>query len=131
MGIIACTMALITLTEVAILRRRGYSTEQIQTVAFMSLIAAQWTNAFNARSEFKSSFSRIKRVNHGMIVGFLIAFGLQMLVMFGPLGSVFNIQTVPIRTLVVCAGIMAVSIVLVSELHKFVVSSMKSLRTTR
>ena len=130
MGIVAFTMALITLCEVFILRRRGYTTDQIQTVAFMSLIAAQWTNAFNARSEFKSSFSRIKKVNRGMIVGFLIAFTLQMIVMFGPLGSVFNIQTVPFMTLLVCAGTMALSVMAVAEVHKAVLAWLKSLRTS-
>jgi len=78
-------------------------------------------NAFNARSEYKSSFSRIKRINHGLIVGFIIAFSLQMVVMFGPLKAVFDIQSVPIQTLLLTSTVMVVAILVVSEVHKLVV----------
>jgi Ca2+-transporting ATPase len=119
-GVLALTMAVVTLIVVFILERKGHDVAYIQTVSFMTLIAAQWMNAFNARSEYKSSFSRINKINHGLIVGFLIGFSLQMLVMFGPLGKIFDIQDVPIQTLVLTAGTMAISILAVSELHKYV-----------
>lgn len=118
MILIALTMATVTLAIVAVLESQGKETAYIQTVAFMALIAAQWVNAFNARSEFKSSFSRIKNVNHGMLVGFLIGFSLQMLVMFGPLRSVFDIQNVAMQEIILSSGIMALCILGVSELHK-------------
>lgn len=119
MGVIALTMAVVTLGIVAILHSQGQSLAYIQTVAFMALIAAQWTNAFNARSEFQSSFSRLKSKNYGLLAGFAIAFGLQMTVMFGPLQSVFNVQDVPFTTLVFTSVIMAVAILLAGEVHKF------------
>lgn len=121
MVLISLTMAIVTLAVVFVLQRQGFETGYIQTVAFMTLIAAQWMNAFNARSEYKSSFSRIKKVNHGLVVGFVIAFGLQMVVMFGPLMSMFDIQVVPLETLLLSTGVMAISILLVSELHKLAV----------
>jgi P-type Ca2+ transporter type 2C len=126
MGLVASTMAIVTLGVVFVLYKQGYETAYIQTVAFMTLIAAQWMNAFNARSEFESSFSRIKRVNHGLLVGFLIGFSLQMLVMFGPLMGVFDIQMVPIQTLLLTSAIMAVSVLTVAEIHKFFVRKNRS-----
>lgn len=97
----------------------------IQTVAFMSLISAQWMNASNARSEHRTSFSRVKRLNKGLFIGFAVAFGLQLIVMFGPLGAVFNIQSVPISTLVITSGIMIICVLGVSEIHKLVVKLSK------
>jgi len=121
MFLISLTMAVVTLTVVYILNRQGYDDVYIQTVAFMVLVVAQWVNAFNARSEYKSSFSRIKNVNHGLIIGFFIGFGLQMLVMFGPLAAIFDIQEVPLRTILLTSGVMAILILLVAEVHKLVI----------
>ncbi len=131
MAIIALTMAAVTLAVVFVLKQQGHDTAYIQTVAFMTLIAAQWMNAFNARSEYNSSFSRIKKINHGLIVGFALAFGLQMLVIFGPLMAAFDIQSVPVLTLIWCSGAMALAILAASELHKSIVRSVlrRSLRT--
>ncbi|MFS8118030.1 MAG: cation transporting ATPase C-terminal domain-containing protein, partial [Microcoleus sp.] len=117
---VALTMAVVTVVIVAVLKQNGHEIAYIQTVAFMALIAAQWTNAFNARSEYKSSFSRIKNVNHSMTIGLLIAISLQVLVMFGPLRTVFDIQEVPVSTLIISSGIMVVSIVAVAEVHKLI-----------
>ena len=71
MAMVSFTMAIVTLVIVAVLVERGQDIEYIQTVAFMALVSAQWMNAFNARSEYKSSFSRIKKINHGIISGLL------------------------------------------------------------
>jgi Ca2+-transporting ATPase len=121
MVLVAFTMALVTLAIVYLLDRQGKDTAYIQTVAFMTLVSAQWINAFNARSEHKSSFSRIAKVNHGLVVGFALGFILQMLVMFGPLRSIFDIQDVPVQTLVVTSLVMAIAILGVSEIHKLVI----------
>jgi Ca2+-transporting ATPase len=121
MTLVAFTMAAVTLALVYILMQQGKETAYIQTVAFMTLVSAQWINAFNARSEYKSAFSRIRKVNHGLTVGFAVGFILQMLVMFGPLRSVFDIQDVPISTLVITSLVMVASILAVSEIHKLIV----------
>lgn len=121
MAAVSFTMAAVTLIIVAVLVKQGQEIAYIQTVAFMALVSAQWMNAFNARSEIKSSFSRISKVNHGLNIGFALGFFLQMIVMFGPLRNMFNIQAVPLQTLLISTGIMALCILLVSELHKFVV----------
>ena len=115
---VAFTMAVITLGIVFILMEQGYETPYIQTVAFMSLVAAQWINAFNARSERHSSFSRVRKMNFGLIVGFFVGLFLQLLVMFGPLAPVFGVVAVPLNTLMLCSGIMVVAVLLISEIHK-------------
>lgn len=115
---VAFTMAVITLGIVFILMEQGYETPYIQTVAFMSLVAAQWINAFNARSERHSSFSRVRKMNFGLIVGFFVGLFLQLLVMFGPLAPVFGVVAVPFNTLMLCSGIMVVAVLLISEIHK-------------
>lgn len=120
-GIIGLTVAIVTLTAVFILEGQGYDTAYIQTVAFLMIIVAQWMNAFNARSELRSSFSRIGKKNYGMVVGLIIAISLQMLVMFGPLMEVFGVRAVPITTLLISSGVMAAAILAVSECHKLIV----------
>lgn len=118
MILVSLTMALVTLIIIVVLESKGHSLGYIQTVAFMALIVAQWTNALNARAEHKSSFTRIKKANYGMLVGFLIAFSLQMLVMFGPLREMFGIVNVPYSTLLISSFIMAISVLLAVEMHK-------------
>lgn len=132
MGLISLTMATVTLIAVFVLMQQGREIAYIQTVAFMMLVAAQWMNAFNARSEYKSSFSRITKINYGLMIGLVIAFSLQMLVMFGPLKAAFDIQAVPVQTLLLSSGIMMLAILTVSELHKFIVRATRNdtLRST-
>lgn len=120
-GAVGLTMAVVILITELVLMQQGYETAYIQTVAFLMLIMAQWMNAFNARSELKSSFSRIKNANYGLLVGLAIAFVLQALVMFGPLRKIFGVQTVPTSTLLINSGVIAAAVLAVSELHKFVV----------
>ena len=118
---VAAAMAAVTLIFVYILDQRGFSTPYIQTVAFMSLVVAQWMNAFNARSEYKSSFSRIKKTNYGLIVGFIIALSMQSLVMFGPLSSVFGVEPVSLPTLAITSSIIALAVLAIVELHKVII----------
>jgi Ca2+-transporting ATPase len=119
MALVSMTMATITLVIVYVLTQQEKDIAYIQTVAFMALIAAQWINAFNARSEKQSSFSRFKKTNMGLVVGFAVAFSLQMVVMFGPLKSVFHIQEVPLSVLLTSSTVMVLAVLGVSELHKY------------
>ena len=118
MLIVASTMALIILATVIVLSQNGHNTQYIQTVAFMSLIVAQWANAFNARSEYLSIFSRTNRRNIAMYIGLVIAICLQSLVIFGPMQSLFGIQNVPVNTLLLSALVMIVGVLSAGELHK-------------
>jgi magnesium-transporting ATPase (P-type) len=123
--IVAVAMATVTLSIVTVLASQGFEVAYIQSVAFMALIAGQWANAFNARGEDKSSFSRLKTTNPGFIIGLVIAITLQMLVMFGPLGSILGVVHVPGTTLLVACAIMVGAVILVSEVHKQIVKMTK------
>lgn len=118
MLLISGTMAVVILTIVVVLRSQGQTVAYIQTTAFMALIVAQWANALNARSEFRSALTSLKSPNYGMLVGFLVAFALQMIVMFGPLQEAFSIVKVPVNVLIITSGIMMLAIIFVSEMHK-------------
>lgn len=118
MILIAATIAAVALAAVFTLYHQGYDTASIQTVAFMALIAAQWTNALNARSELTSAFKRAKTVNRGLFVGFIIALLLQLIVLFGPLAGPFHIQPVPLEVLLGWSAVSAIAVLVVGELHK-------------
>lgn len=119
--LIAFVMAVVTLTAVHIMILEGQNIGYIQTVAFLMLIVAQWTNAFNARSEFKVSLIKKRKINYGMLIGLLVAAILQSLVMFGPLASIFDISEVPISVLAISSGMMMFSVFIASEIHKTIV----------
>lgn len=115
---VALAMAVSVLIIVMILSNSGYSLAYIQTVAMTSLVVAQWVNAFNARSELASSFTRIGRPNFSLLVGLVLAILLQGLILFGPLSSAFGMVEVSIGVLLVSAVFSAVLTLIASELHK-------------
>ena len=126
MVIVALTMAVMVLTVVYLLSVGGQSKEYIQTVAFMMLITAQWANAFNARSEMDSSFSRLKKPNWALLVGFVVAVASQALVMFGPLGPAFQIVDVPTIVIAQTSGLIVFGVIFVVELHKWIVKKSRA-----
>ncbi len=121
MFLVAGAMALVTIATVAILKAQDHHTEYIQTVAFVGLAVGQWVNAFNARSETKSIFSRKYKKNNGLLVGLAISFALQVMVMVGPLRSVFDIADVPVSSLILSAVAMTIAVIAISEIHKLIV----------
>lgn len=117
--IIALTMAITTLILFAIhLKDNGLA--YAQTIAFASLVVAQWANAFNARSEWGSLLSRARVFNLPMLVGFVVAFVLQMLVLFGPLAGPLHVVPVGLGDLLFANGISMVVVLLAAEVHKYI-----------
>lgn len=119
MLIVAATMGLIILATVILLNQQGYNAPYIQTVAFMSLIVGQWANAFNARSEYLSVFSRFSRRNIAIYIGLVVAICLQAAVIFGPLQSLFGIERIPATTLLLSSSTMIIGVIAVGEAHKY------------
>lgn len=119
--IVAVVMAICALSITIILQAKGYSTAYIQTVAFMALISAQWANVFNARSEYTSSFKRIRKPNHALTIGFLVAFTLQALVMFTPFGELFGVEKVAIGVVAIASLATAAAVLVAVEFHKIFV----------
>jgi len=115
---VALAMAVSVLAIVMFLSNSGYSLAYIQTVAMTSLVVAQWVNAFNARSELASSFTRIGRPNFSLLVGLALAILLQALILFGPLASTFGMVEVSMPILLTSMLFSAVLTLTASELHK-------------
>ena len=100
-----------------------YSTAQghiyAQTIAFSTLVTMQWSNAFCARSEQDSMFSRLQVANNKFYTGLAIAIILQLLILFSPLGHLLHIVAVsPLDFVVTTIVGFAVPIIVV-EVHKF------------
>ncbi|MBM3210008.1 cation-transporting P-type ATPase [Candidatus Saccharibacteria bacterium] len=117
MMFIALSMAAMTLTVyLYFLDTKGE--EYAQTLAFATLITTQWANAFSARSNLESVFTRIRTVNIWFYVGFSIALILQALAFFGPLGDILHIARVETSLLFTIVAIAFVTQIAICELHK-------------
>ncbi len=127
MLLIALTMAITTLIVFNYFRSFS-SIEYARSIAFSILVVMQWANAFNARSEVDSVFTRLRVMNSKFYVGLAIAVTVQMLAMFGPLRNTLHV--VPVSGMdVVTTGIIGTAAVLaVSEIHKLVGRMLKSHR---
>lgn len=112
-------MAIPTLIVVNYLLDSGYSLEYVQTVAFMMLVAGQWMNALNARSDRYSVLARLKVLNLKLAAGLLIAILLQVLVMFGPLKGIFGVVEVNLNHLLIGMLSVMAAVLAVAEIHKF------------
>lgn len=100
---------------------QDYSEAYARTVLFSALVAMQWANAFNARSERQSLFSRLKVVNTKLYLGFAIAVTLQMMALFGPFQAALHIDTgVAWEHYAVAMGAGIVAVIMAAEIHKFI-----------
>lgn len=119
MILVALTMATLTISMYAFFSAQ-FGHEYGRTIAFSALVAMQWANAFNARSDDESIFVRLRTFNGKFYAGLTIAITLQILVLFGPLGQFLHVSPVALNDLAI-TGLIAftVPIVLV-ELHKFI-----------
>jgi Ca2+-transporting ATPase len=115
--VIAVTMAIVALSLYIIFyNSHGY--EYARTAAFTSLVVMQWSNAFNARSDLESVFTRIKTWSTPFLVGLIIAISLQGLATFGPLQDILHITEISTAHLLLVAAVSAVVPILTVELHK-------------
>lgn len=122
--LVGATMAIVTLATFKYFLDLGYNELYAQTIAFMVLIVAQWANALNARSERTSLFMRARVINKKMAFGLTAAVILQSLVMFGPLGGLFDIQPVSLAHLGYSVLIMVAAVIAVAEIHKYTVRAL-------
>ncbi len=120
MLVISLTMAIMTIASVAVLLDQGYDLAYVRTVAFIILIVSQWANAFNARSEFESLFTRLKTINKGIFIGLAIAVLAQAVTMFTPVGNFFGVARIPFMQQLTISLITVAIIITVSEIHKVI-----------
>ena len=114
-------MAVVILAAFSYLISQDYSLEYAQSVAFMMLVAAQWMNAFNARSERLSLVKRLRSPNYKLLAGLGLAVAAQVLVMFGPLREAFNISEVSTSHLLASIALPMLVVYLAVEAHKIYV----------
>lgn len=91
-----------------------------RTIAFCALVAMQWANALNARSNLESIFSRMWTWSTPFVIGLVTAIGLQTLAVFGPLHEWLHIETVALGDLFLSCFIAFIVPLVVVELHKFI-----------
>ena len=116
--LVGAVMAVVALGTFAYLVSKDYSEEYARSVAFMMLVAAQWANAFNARSEHHSLLKRLKTPNYKLLAGLSLAVILQVLVMLGPLRETFGVVDVSTSHLLVSIFLPIVAVLAAVELHK-------------
>lgn len=97
-----------------------YGHDYAQTIVFSSLVVMQWANAFNARSDYESIFSRIGVWNGKFYAGLSIAVFLQMLVLFGPLRNLLHVTPVATKDLIITGLIAFVIPIILVEIHKLI-----------
>ncbi|MNX31219.1 Calcium-transporting ATPase 1 [compost metagenome] len=119
MILIALSMAILTLSLYAIFSSE-HGHNYGSTIAFSALVVMQWSNAFNARSDYESIFRRLRVFNGKFYIGLAIAVTLQMLAVFGPLQSVLHVTPVAIGDLIITGVIAFIVPILLSEIHKFI-----------
>lgn len=127
--IIACSMAAMTLF-VYFATNSVLSHEQANTLAFVSLVVMQWSNAFTVRGIYESCFKRIKVKNWLFLGAFLLAFVLQLLATFGPLMSFVSTVEVPFAVLLCVAGMSFLFPIITVETHKLTYQRRKNKKKT-
>jgi P-type Ca2+ transporter type 2C len=91
-----------------------------QTLAFLSLIVAQWANAFNVNFEYKSWVYNFIRPNKKLwaAIGFSIV--LQLVVFLTPFGNFLHVVPVQLKDALVAIAVPVAAVLLVVDLHKLV-----------
>ncbi len=114
---IALTMAIIALIVYLVFEQtKGHA--YAQTLVFTGLVVSQWANAFNARSDYESVFSRLKVMNRSFYVGLIISVGVQLVALFTPVRSALGLVEVNMIDMLLVSLASFVIPILVCEIHK-------------
>jgi Ca2+-transporting ATPase len=95
-----------------------HNTDYGRTIAFNALVVMQWASALSARSDRESFIWRLRVFNGKLAIGMSIAVILQLLVLFGPLGSIMHVTPVAIGDLFITSVIAFTVLLIVTESHK-------------
>lgn len=95
MGIVAVTMAGLTMITYGLGLHFLNDEAQANTLAFAALVVMQWSNAFSARGLYESAFERLKVPHKSFHLAMFAAVVLQLLALFGPLMAIVNVVRVP------------------------------------
>lgn len=117
--IVAIAMAVVALGSYLFFSSK-YDHAYGRTIAFNALVVMQWASAFAARSDYQSTFARLKVMNWPFYGGLLVAIVLQLFALFGPLGGMLHVTEVAVSDLAITSLIAFVSLLTVAEVHKFI-----------
>jgi P-type Ca2+ transporter type 2C len=129
MLLVAVTMAIVALTAFYFALQQ-HSETYARTIVFSALVAMQLTNAVNARSMWSSVIYRIKVVNKTVVYGLIAALGLYYLAVFGPMATYLQLEPLAMRDMLYIWVVGIAAITFVNEIHKFVVRTMATRRST-
>ena len=118
MIIVATTMAVLTLAIYLYLEQH-YAHQYAQTAAFLTLVVAQWANAFNARSSYDSILTHLKVMNRSFYIGLFASIILQLLAFFGPLGELLHLAPMDLWHVALLSTIGFTIPIATCELHKW------------
>lgn len=89
-----------------------------QTAAFTALVVAQWANALNAAFDRHSWVYIFVKPHFLLLAGILTSIGLQLLVMYGPLQSVFGVASLATADLLLIIGLPIATVLVGVDVHK-------------
>jgi Ca2+-transporting ATPase len=119
MVLMALSMAGLVLT-IYMIYSAQHGHEYGSTIAFNTLVVMQWASALCARSDSESIFVRLRVFNGKFYAGLTIAVILQLLALFGPLGTLLHVTHVNIQDLAITAVIAFLTPIILTEIHKYV-----------
>lgn len=118
MGLIAVTMATVTLATYYLALLASHSAAQANTLAFTALVVMQWSGAFSARGTYESAWQRLKVKHNSFHIAMLAAVVLQIAALFGPFSVVIDTVPVPLPALLLTAVVAFVLPLVVIEVYK-------------
>lgn len=113
--IIAIVIAACAIGALALYLDQGL--EKAQTMAFLTIVVAQWANVFNARSEISSIFVRARQPNIKLWFGLAISVLLQGILIVEPFRSWFGLAEVSLYDLSLLI-IPIIATIAAGEIHK-------------
>lgn len=103
MIVVACTLAVVTISTYYIADLVFKNHDQANTLAFTALVVMQWANAISVRGTYESAWQRLKVPHKSFALAMGAAVILQLLALFGPLAKIVNVVEVPLVALIITA----------------------------
>jgi len=104
--------------------------EYAQTLAFISLIVVQWTNALNANYEYKLWIQNFVHPNRKLFIALGGSIVIQSIILLSPLRSILNVVPVAASDLLIAVTVPPLILVLVVDAHKLIFRLLTKNRTT-
>lgn len=99
-------------------RNLHHGVEYAQTIAFTVLVVSQWANAISANYEFQSFLRIFTRPNYKLLLGLVLAVGLQYVVLFTPAHRLLELSHLSFAQLAPAALISVMVVLISTDIHK-------------